>query len=273
MRLDKSQVPSSYRYTANTTFNRDLAIMAGYRTFDAMVVGAAGGYSGQASGTVPGFTGTVTLFKNPGGGGGSMRKQDLLTALEPMTPVSVGVVGTNGANVGVTSGVTPAGPGGKGGTSSLGATVSATGGDGGTGGYLRSNGAYGAGRGGNGGIGIGAVAGVGGSGRQPGQGAATAGTAGTWVSSGGGGTGGGGGGGGAGAKVGGEFTSLNAVGGSGAQGGDNSYRSPISNVAMPVNDGQGGAGANVAPFTGGSAEHFGTPIYGNPAGVVLLKIA
>jgi hypothetical protein len=50
MRLDKSQVPRLHKFTSPGvhSWNRALAIMAGYKNFEAFVVGAAGGPAGTA---------------------------------------------------------------------------------------------------------------------------------------------------------------------------------------------------------------------------------
>lgn len=133
MGLDKSQVPDEQTYTQNGTFNRDLAIMAGYTDFDVLVVGAGGGASGKANGRTTDNKANA-LYPSGGGGGGALRRMaSLLSLPSSKMSVAVGKAGTDGANSG--NGV-KAGNGTTGGSSSFNSWV-AYGGKGGVGGMLR----------------------------------------------------------------------------------------------------------------------------------------
>lgn len=265
MRLDKSQVKSTYKWTSGSgTWNRDLAIMAGYKKFDVMVVGASGGSSGQAgSSTYYGI-----MYPSGGGGGGSRLVSGVLSSLPAKPAYAVGSKGANGANVGPQLNATVrSGTGGRGGTSSFGGVASAVGGYGGVGGYVR----YGStaalnpctgGAGGNYEYALGP---------------------GTWSSSTRIGRGG------SGWEVGamrvdvdhdgdGEVLQPAAPGFGGAEGSDtpwgagDPFRAPGEAVRSTYYSG-GGGGANIAPLQGGAADYYGSGSGADSGGVVFLKVS
>lgn len=98
MRFDKSQVPSLIKYTepgSSGNFSKILPIMAGYRRYDVMVVGAAGGRSGNVVSN-SGLKGTA--YGSGAGAGGCLKAWGRLQDLGDLTPYSVGKAGTHGAN-------------------------------------------------------------------------------------------------------------------------------------------------------------------------------
>lgn len=97
MRLDKSQVKPVILYESSspsTAFNRLVPIMAGYKNYEVIMVGAAGGYSGDCSdgGSV------LRTWRAGGGGGGLLKLAGTLASLADSTPIGVGVAGTDGAD-------------------------------------------------------------------------------------------------------------------------------------------------------------------------------
>lgn len=266
MRLQKNQVASLYQYkTAGSFafFERSLAIMAGYKTFDAIVVGAAGGWGVS--------THTRACGGGPGGGG-TIRLQGSLLSIPENTPVVVGAVGADGfgPNYADSTGMT-------GGTSSL-STFEAYGGvGGGYGRWAPTSFSY-SGDGGNGGgnsAGLGS-AGVGGSGAGEdflGGGHshnATSSTAGAYAAGGSGlvVAGGKGGGGGCG-KFDGDVVDTSARVGST---GNNTVLADTGGAAVSDKGGAGG-GANLNPVTGVD-EYYGTKIAGKHGqGAVVIKLS
>lgn len=137
MRLDKSQVKSLQKFTDPGTYSlkRSVAIMAGYKAFDAIVVGGAGGAAGNAI-TDTNNVGDRAYWYGGGGGGGahvramgSLRDDFPDLSLETNPGIIVGATGSQGANS-AENGV--AGDGGVGGTSQF-FTFAAPGGKGGRG--------------------------------------------------------------------------------------------------------------------------------------------
>lgn len=117
MKLDKSQVQSLYEYKAAGAFNfvnRDLALMAGYTTYQALLVGASGGQSGQATGS--GYWSGSIIRKNAPGGGGSLKLQESIKNLTVNEAITVGAAGGDGTS---TSNNTVATAGATGGTSTF----------------------------------------------------------------------------------------------------------------------------------------------------------
>jgi len=136
MHFDKSQVPDLRQYKVKGTgqLGRDIAVMAGYRFFEVIIVGACGGRSGRAiTDTVAGRNGS-TYDSGPGGGGGLHLKGKLVDLPDAQTPIVVGYWGASGGD-GAADG--PAGDGKPGEQSSFGAH-SAAGGQGGIGGDYNS---------------------------------------------------------------------------------------------------------------------------------------
>lgn len=293
MRPDKSQLvlPQYYRYENNATFNKAYQVMFGYQTFEAFLVGAAGGRSGTAVGRV--ISGKATkVGSSSGGGGGFLRVKAPLNQLTQFTSVIVGSRGANGADSG--NGVR-ASAGSFGGPSSF-AGFTANGGEGGVGGmYDVTTGGYATclpGRGGNGG-GNNGGRGSGGAGsltaeaegQSPGVQYAALGTAptdgvanetpsGYYLA------GGGGGGGGAGRvtiwdqnPVGG--ASSGAKGAAGVGGVPSTYDCPGFPSVFGADVGGPGGGVDVSDFIGSATPvYFGIPdsFAGAAAGIVFLKI-
>src|SRR6478736_2348498 len=282
MRAQKTQVPSEWSfYTPGAyTMKWAWAALAGYKTYDAVIIGAAGGKSGQAfsAGSV------TTLGRAGGGGGGSLRLRGKLAdaaALLNDMPCVVGAAGTNGSNGAVNG---KAGNGTNGGDSSLG-FFSAYGGIGGTGGdfagstssgYISTKGKGGDGGGNSKGVGAGGLGGVSGdlswdSSGSPNYVAGPAATTGTYVavSDGtdviGGGKGGGGG----------RPGYSGWVNGSAGALGNNTGMAVAGSVASGLDSGPGG-GANASGPSGfdGVADRYGTAgsTFANPNGVVLVKL-
>jgi hypothetical protein len=282
MKLDKSQVPSKYEYKASGAFSftaRDMSIMAGFTTYEALLVGASGGFAGNAIGSGTVFAGLNSYGAGPGGGG-SLRLQEALKNLAAIENIVVGAVGADGAS---TSNNAPSGSGIVGGNTTFHGQA-AYGGAPGTGddwtGTATTGGNSGSdagdGGGNSAGLGAGGVGGDGGwiywdpSGSPDGR-STTAATAGTYVAGGvapiiGGGKGGGGGpglmndppGGGGQARVGasGASTALVATGG------------PIAS-----NKGGGGGGADLFPLTG-VHETYGNKGAGrNGQGALVIKLS
>lgn len=109
MRVDKSQMSPIYRYTSPVTTaftDRDKAIMFGYTSYQALLVGGAGGRSGTA-------TGSPNRYGSGGGGGSSKLISGSLSSLAASEPITVGSMGTFGAD-GSTSGA-----GGRGGNTTF----------------------------------------------------------------------------------------------------------------------------------------------------------
>lgn len=129
MRLQKSQVslPLTLEMGANGAFDRSLYSEAGYTDYEAILIGACGGESGEAYGN---SAQTIIQRKNAGGGGGSLRLKGKLASLPAVTPVTVGSGGTNGADSGTRS---KAGDGGKGGDTTFDGHIAYGGGGGGGG--------------------------------------------------------------------------------------------------------------------------------------------
>lgn len=104
MKLDKSQVNAGsdqYAFKAAGSYSfkdRDLAIMAGYTTYEAFMVGAASGFGGNATGKSGTSTAGVVLYGGGSAGGGSLHLQDDLKNLNPSEAIVVGAAGTDGAN-------------------------------------------------------------------------------------------------------------------------------------------------------------------------------
>jgi len=279
MRLDKTQVKSSFRWDtpqSGTKFNKNLAIMVGFKNYAAFIVGGGGGRSGDALSSFSNYKSR----SNGGGGGGSLRLSGLLADLPLDSVIAVGDKGAYGANS--PSDNVFAGHGMDGGNSSFNEHV-AFGGKGGHGADYQSNGQYIStqGFGGDGGsnsAGLGA-GGVGGlqQGKDPAGGNTpwSAATAGTYVVGGaypvvGGGKGGGGG---AGDVI--EITGANGDPQPGGTGSSAAFEAPGQ---PPTFDGGHGGGANIAPFTGGAAEYRGCSAsnMGNeyhPEGIVLLVLS
>lgn len=147
---------------------RNRAMMFGFETYEALLVGAAGGYSGY--GQSDSYIGTYTAYQGGGGGGGSLRLMGTLKSLSAVESLSIGAVGSAGANA-TNNG--QAGNGGTGGSTTF-KGHSAYGGAGGKGPkwntgpavhkdkYLSPKGEGGAGGGNSAGLGSGGVGGVGG---------------------------------------------------------------------------------------------------------------
>jgi hypothetical protein len=150
MRPQKSQLPDTYIWDAPvwTSWKAGIHKLAGYRNFDVLLVGAAGGPSGRAEGKTSSGK-TITAHPGGGGGGGSLRAAgDLLTLAD-----SVGVLAGEAGSSGSDAGLTGSAGDGTDGYDTYFATWSATGGKGGKGGYVRANGNYDRSKGGDGGVG------------------------------------------------------------------------------------------------------------------------
>lgn len=258
MRMQKSQVTTtSWKWTVgpSTTWDKALYVMAGFTDYEAMVVGAAGGRSGVWG---PGSSGSgSSMYYGAGGGGGSSKRvAGKLSDLSLSTSVLVGAKGANGVN-----GTTGATDGSRGGNSSFGATLIGYGGYGGKFGSDSrgpSIGGYGSNPDGSQGPVGGWSSGVD---RNP--------AAGVWNNT----TleGSGAGGGGASWWQYGSRTYTAQAAQTGAVG--SGYNAPGEGV-QSTEYGGGGGGANVAPFTGGAAEYYGSGyMTANGNGVVLLRVS
>lgn len=285
MRPQKDQFtdPLVYKYTAAGSFDkRNKALMFGFTQYDAILVGAAGGYGGQA--TSSSYIATYTAFRAGGGGGGMLRLQDSLAKLALSEPITVGAVGAAGAN---STNDGQAGNGGNGGTTTF-KGQSAYGGGGGKGAKWKTGPAYhkdksiyptndgGAGGGNTAGLGAGGVGGTGGyyyhavdTGTTS-TSVSTSPTAGTYVAGGtapviGGGKGGGGGP-GDNTGVAGDAPRAGADGANGS-----AYDTPGGGVI--TSHGGAGGGADLFELTG-VHEYYGSNISGkNPGGAVVIKIS
>lgn len=98
MRLDKSQVSAVARFEGSGVFRSDLRIMAGYKTYDAILVGAAGGKGGFA--ISKGSPVRYKMYPCGGGGGGSLVLRGNLADIPSVTTVQVGRVGADGLDGG-----------------------------------------------------------------------------------------------------------------------------------------------------------------------------
>jgi hypothetical protein len=264
MRPLTTQVTKEWYFSSPGSYSMKFAwaALAGYKQYDAVLIGAAGGKSGQA----PNAGGVNTLGRAGGGGGGSLRLRGNLTAAAtflPDMPCTVGAAGTNGANSGNNA---KAGNGTKGGDSALG-FFSAYGGFGGSGGdfagntssgYIATKGYGGDGGGNSAGLGAGGLGGVGpdyswDSSGSPNYVAGANATAGTYVVGGTGDVIGGGKGGGAGRPG----LSGWANGAAGATG--NSTGMSATGSALSSIDSGSGGGANAAGAEGfdGVADYHG----------------
>ena len=131
MRLQRVQVQELYVFKDSGTFTRpDLAMMAGYRSFRALLVGGSGGYSGRAQSKTNSSNARRYMYGGGGGGGGSLELWGNLSDLASSEAVTVGEAGANGAN----GGDNATAPDGSPGTSSAFLGHEAYGGDGGNGG-------------------------------------------------------------------------------------------------------------------------------------------
>lgn len=271
MGLQKSQVTDTIKtWGFNSTFDKTKFVLAGYKQFEVVVVGGAGGYSGSATAT--GYTDTV--YQSGGGGGGTLWVKGQLKDLSQTTAVTPGWGGSPGTSTSVAG--QAAGAGTTGGSSSFGSVALATGGSGGKGGSASPT--FGqVGTGGNGGNGS-----VPSGGSSPGSGGkAVPGGSGTWVDlnmpTADGkftilGCGGGGGGGSGQYLRNGSVVTNAQAGGAGASGGTNKFLSPAENG---TGSGGVGSGANMATFLGWLPEQ-GPDYYGGNSthmnGLVALKI-
>jgi hypothetical protein len=242
MRPDKSQFPSVHRFTtpgSSSFTKRDHAIMFGYKTYQALVIGASGGPSGSTN---------VSPNRDCSGGGGGSSKlvSGNLTGLATSIAVTVGAQGSSGANG------NPSGAGGRGGNSTLGALAT------GWGGY----GAYSAH--------TSSVANKGGEGANPDGSKGPAGgmegvqnpSAGSWNSGTNEGSGGGGGSGS------GQLAPEEA----GGNGSGSSYLAP--GESANGSRGGGGGGASATPLTGVAGEYYGTGNWsGKGNGAVIIKLS
>jgi hypothetical protein len=98
MRLQKNQLPLSnvLEFTVTgASFDRSLYSEAGYTDYEALVVGGAGGKSGNAYGNA---TQDIVMYGSGGGGGGSIRLKGKLADLPVRTSVIVGSAGVGGAD-------------------------------------------------------------------------------------------------------------------------------------------------------------------------------
>jgi hypothetical protein len=140
MRPQKTQLPSVYKWDGPvlTSWNNGLHMIAGYRTYEAMVVGAAGGRSGTSSGKQNNGQ-TIRSDAAGGGGGGAHKVSGNLADLPVTVGVIAGQAGGDGADH-TTASSGRAGDGEDGGISSFGGVAQATGGYGGEGGYTRPGG-------------------------------------------------------------------------------------------------------------------------------------
>lgn len=263
MRPQKKQVGGTYfewlgqQGMVYASFKRTPYLQVGYRNFDVMLVGAAGGRSGKAGNDDRGYA-------HPAGGGGgeSKRVQGALSTLPSSCTVHAGPKGGNGGNAGVSYIASSphgnveiyrwAGDGELGEYAQFG-PYEVEGGGGGKGGEVSGGGLSGnntrktpstGGRGGNnptGNVGEWDNVAKQGQGGQGSQGATTP-------------------------------NGVEAFGGSAGAAGAFGYQAPPEGV-VGNNTGGTGGGANVANFTGGAARYFGTGSGANSGGAVLLKIS
>lgn len=97
MRLGQNQVPPKMIKTSDFVLNRDLLIMAGYKRYDILLIGAAGGWGGEAlsRGYAAIGPGKYRMMACGPGGGGTLWLKGLLSYL-PAFPA--GVIGQPGVN-------------------------------------------------------------------------------------------------------------------------------------------------------------------------------
>lgn len=288
MKLDKSQVNAGsdqYAFKAAGSYSfkdRDLAIMAGYMSYEAFMVGAASGFGGNAVGKSGTSADGITLYGGGSAGGGSLHLQDKLIGLSPSEPIVVGAAGTDGAN-NTSNGTAGTGTAGGnttfhgysaygGGVPSGARTVAQSS----TNGYT-TGGVGGAGGGNSAGLGSGGVGGDSNwaswsSAGTPDGGAGTNATTGTFVTGGtapvvGGGKGGGGGRG----DLTGIFTGATYNPSSGSTGNNPDYA--CTGGASASSKGGGGGGADLFPITG-VHEYYGTRQTARVAsGAFVLKLS
>lgn len=273
MRLQPAQVNPVTKVIGGdpvTYWDRRLLMHAGYRYFDAIMVGGSGGYGGRSYKN----SGLYSYGAGPGGGGCLRIRGKLTDLTSDATLIGAGSVGANGSDQ---TTPTAGGTGGTGGTSNFYAWQ-AFGGKGGGGGdtsYSASLGdSYTISDGGDGGdnsLGLGSP-GVGSEGgldsTAPNH---TAATSGVYAVSGG--NGGGGGGGGESGKA---DSASSASPYAGAAGKTGNVYTPdnITGIAGLVTSNKGGAGggANISDVTGGPNEYYGGYAAGSePKGVVYVK--
>lgn len=264
MRPDKTQHASLLKYTAGqgAIFNRDKAMMFGYKTYDVMCVGGAGGLAGNTS-TVDG----MAQYAAAGGGGGSIRRRAALSSLTPTVALLAGSKGANSAS--------SPGNGADGTTSSFG-LLAAYGGKGAIGGEVVNDARLGrystpsmGGDGGGNSDNRGVVGSGGFANSQTRLGATVPGsnaTNGTYVDAGAGNGGGCGGGGGRGRYSDTKTTADSAPGPGGI--GSNLAGYWCNPGAVPANSGGYGGGADISSITG-SSEVYGV----GTGGVVALKLS
>lgn len=248
-RLQKSQYPNIVRWIGvgqAISFNRDIALMFGYTSFQALLVGGGGGSSG-ATNVSP------YRYQSGGGGGSSKLVSGLLTSLSPIT---TGVVGSGGTNFFASQ--NPSGAGGRGGNTTFGPWT-AYGGYGGKSAHTSS------------------VANHGGEGANPDGSPGPAGgaegasypVAGSWNATTGEGSGGGGG---AGA---GQLDTFQV----GAAGAGAAYLAPgQTSAGYDSLHGGGGGGCCLAPLTGIADEYYGCGMFntGNHttnSGALVIKLS
>lgn len=262
MRLSKTQVPSIVKKTSPSSGNWDksLHVMAGYKNFECMLVGAAGGYSGRCN-----SDSNNVAYEYGGGGGGSLKFSGTLASLPQLNPYVVGKAGAPGTDRGDNA---FGGTGGHGEASSFGAMI-AFGGSGGEGGKInRMSGGdvdWFRGTGGTGGLNSEGI-GTAGTGKQGMADTRDKGEAGVWVS--GAISGGGGGGGGPARLVAKDVNRFMAADGGYGASGDPDISSPGKEFG---NYGGCGGGADIGTVTGVEA-HYGGYRY-NENGVVVLKMS
>lgn len=253
MRLQKAQVSPIIRFTTPgaASFQRAAAIMAGYTSYQALVIGAAGGRSG-VSGPWTDQYGTQYRYGGGGGGGSSKLISGLLSDLAASTAIAVGALGTFGGNG------NPGGAGGRGGNSTFGALAT------GYGGFGAPSEPSSSGPVGWGGSGANPDGSAGPAGGHEGWAYAVAGSwnAGTLEGSGGGG---------------GYGDGTEDQGQGGAAGAGSGYSAPGESYQGSPNVnayGGGGGGCNAAPLTGGAAEYYGTGWNtGHGNGAVIIKLS
>lgn len=153
MRPQKTQLPSTYQWDGPTltSWKNGIHLAAGYRNFEALVVGAAGGRSGKSSGKTNNNK-TMLAAASGGGGGGAHKVSGNLLDLPELVTVIVGAAGAAGSDHNTAS-TGRAGDGQDGGTTAFGTAATASGGQGGQGGYTRPGGRAERALGGDGGVG------------------------------------------------------------------------------------------------------------------------
>lgn len=131
MRLQRNQVPSVVKETSGEgVFSKVLHMLAGYQSYDLLMVAGSGGYSGNGKGSSP--SKNIAYGGGPGGGGGIFATAQSLAALADEVSWAIAERAADGHDAGNTVRAT----GGANGGSTVFGEYHAYGGKGGVGGRI-----------------------------------------------------------------------------------------------------------------------------------------